>query len=103
MEVTDSEAGEALSRWRGCMLVRSDVDGVEEEDGGSDGRRRRLPWWLSSLEELRGGDNSMLFLLQMLELDLSVPGSSEKCLTGKRGKLTYSPAVGCKWLCLAGV
>ena len=32
-----------------------------------------------------------------------VPGSSEKRLTGNRGKLTYSPAVGCNWLCLAGV
>ena len=38
--------------------------------------------------------------------DISSTGvtrSSEKRLTGNRGKLTYSPAVGCQWLCLAGV
>ena len=44
VEVTDSAAGEALSSWRGCMLVRSDVDGVVEEEEGSVVRRRRLPW-----------------------------------------------------------
>ena len=32
-----------------------------------------------------------------------VPGPSTKRLTGNGEKLTYSPAVGCNWLCLAGV
>ena len=30
-------------------------------------------------------------------------GPSSKCLTGNGEKLTYSPAVDCNWLCLAGV
>ena len=38
-----------------------------------------------------------------INMDSKLPGSSEKRLTGNRGKLTYSPAVGCNWLCRAGV
>ena len=34
---------------------------------------------------------------------VGLPGSSDKRLTGNGEKLTYSPAVDCNWLCLAGV
>ena len=34
---------------------------------------------------------------------LQLPGSSDKRLKGNGKKLTYSCAVGCNWLCLAGV
>ena len=33
----------------------------------------------------------------------TLPGPSTKCPTENGEKLTYSPAVGCNWLCLAGV
>ena len=32
-----------------------------------------------------------------------LPGQATKHFTGNGEKLTYSPAVGCNWLCLAGV
>ena len=70
MEVTDSVAGEAiLSKWRGCMLVRSDVDGVE---GGiwQCCAEKKAPM-VAVLTRGAEGVNSMLFLLQMLELDLT--------------------------------
>ena len=34
---------------------------------------------------------------------IPIPGQATKHLTGNGEKLTYSPAVGCNWLCLAGV
>ena len=34
---------------------------------------------------------------------LILPGPADKRLTGKGEKMTYSPAAGCNWLCLAGV
>ena len=36
-------------------------------------------------------------------LVVRVPGPADKRLTGKGEKMTYSPAAGCNWLCLAGV
>ena len=36
-------------------------------------------------------------------LEICLPSPSTKCLAGNGGKLTYSPAVDCNWLCLAGV
>ena len=35
--------------------------------------------------------------------EVFLPGEATKRLTGNGEKLTYSPAAGCNWLCLAGV
>ena len=56
---------------------------------------------LAALDPLPQGGFSPPFV-QTSVLICRIPGSSER-LTGNGEKLTYSPFVGCNWLCLASV
>ena len=60
-------------------------------------RAPNQPSFKVQLQRIKKSARSLCYTL------LYIPGSSEKRLTGNRAKLTYSPAVGCNRLCLAGV
>ena len=55
---------------------------------------------LSNLLTFIGFSTTMAFVVVIMDYRVR---QQKKCLTGNGEKLTYSPAAGCNWLCLAGV